>query len=730
MINFDPDEPPGGYADDVPPGGYADEQKPKKGKKDYGAFLKAIGENAAPGAEDSRRAKNVLSGATRGLNAMSGLGFRAVGDTKNAEYMDEKIRKMKAAEVASGDNAWPMSLGDVGQAIPAAATGLLAMPALGAAGIGAGTGFLGRAGVNAYQAATGTFATNPGDISTRTKDAGIAALAAPALQGVLEGGVNGLRNVSPAIQSMAQKAAGVTDKAKSTAIRRLQNLAKLNAKHGTNLELSLGQLTDAPQIKGAESAAEYFPLGMSGPRQKGNEETIKILKSRAARSAAERDATKFRNVEDIFDDIANPEVVVGDKNAARILQESVEPSGTNNERILAASADVNMYPLKKRNNELYRMAGEEGDVLGPISMEGEPERLAGLAAGLERRLGKESTSVGTARSLAEDMSRAQGELFPSPNAVWETGAGRTMQNKPADFYTGHRNRAIPGSVEEELERAGRISTGPIQALPSNGRHNFAGNTNPASESKDLNVANILKSISALKEEAAGLRRAGKDGLAGEIDQIVTGMDTRLQQAASRNPDVRATLDAAALDYKQSVLPAQNAGTATTLHGPNKEAIKVPEAIALEDKGQAAVRNLADENALAKGQDFGGRELDIVDNDKAATILGDRALDQFYQGANEEERRMLLEILRSTTENPQITKNPKTGARNMFMEPIKAALGGAAGLGTGLALGPASKGVFNTEFGRKFFLNNPNFRKSINSGNVPAWLANLLAQENQ
>lgn len=510
----------------------------------------------------------------------------------------------------------------------------------------------------------------------------------------------------PVAQKLFQKFFSVTDENKSTAARRLEALSKLNKLNDTELEMTVGQLTQNPAIKGAETASEYVPGGLSGTRIKGNAQTLKMLQNRASRSAAERDATQYRDIGDLVDAVSN-----GDKNAARILRDIVEPAGTNSEKIINASKEVNKFPLKQRNNALWELFKSEGDAAGPISMQGEVGRLNPFIADMERVIGPDAAGVRTARAVAEDLAAAQREIFPSnaPGSVNEFLSG-------SGGATSIPRSNVPGSIGEFLEANSRVQRGGI--MPDTGvaprqQSIFPqpGGNIRKSDSTVLNAGNIQESISRLKAASASVRESNPR-LAGELDQIVTGMDTRLEQAASQNPSLRATLDAAKMDTKDVLRPVEEAVTALTIPGPNKEPIKIPEAIALEDKGRAAVRSIADQEALAKGQDFGGRNLEIVDNNRAATVLGDRALDQFYSGSNAEERNLLLEILRATTENAQISKNPVTGHRNMMLEVPKMMLGGGAGLLTAGVLGPGSKRLFSGKVAQELFLNNPDWKRQV------------------
>lgn len=522
----------------------------------------------------------------------------------------------------------------------------------------------------------------------------------------------------PVAQAVFQKAFDVTDENKSTAARRIIALGKLNDLNETDLKMTIGQLTDNPRIKGAESFSEYIPGGLSKTRMEGNKQTLNMLQNRVARSANERDTIPYEGINELVDAVQN-----GDKNAARILRDIVERAGSNNEKVIGASKEVNIFPLKQRNKALWDMFGTEGDALGPISMEGETQRLSPLIAKLERVLGPDSPSLRTAKAVSEDISRAQSELFPPrlPEEVYSGFTPSYPKGGVGEFLSGARGaETIPapeGSVREflQLAHSPTVKRG-VHPQPNSP---FVGQPippverweRPPSTSTDLNAGNVHESISRLKEVADSVRQ-GNPRLAGELDQIVTGMDTRLEQAASSNPTVRATLDAAKFDTKDVLYPVRDAGTAATLHGINKEPIPIPEAIALEGKGKAAARNLADAESLAKGQDFGGRQLGIVDNDKVATILGDRSLDQFFSGANAEERNALLEILRATTENAQITKNPKTGNRVVPIEILKMALGGGGGLATLGLGGPGSRALFSGKAGNELLLQNPDWQRKI------------------
>lgn len=559
-------------------------------------------------------------------------------------------------------------------------------------------------------------------------------------------------------QKLLQRVFKVKDSEIALAAEREAAVANLNKTHGTNLKLSAGQASDNPWLRSSEQTSVYLPLGMKKAREVGNEETRKMFGSfkDKARSAAE--GTEFRNLEDLLKAAAN-----GDKDAARILRDYVSPSGTNSRQVIEASREVNLKPLKDRKNEAFSMFKKQGDELGPISMEGEAERLNPLVADLERVLGGEAAGAKTARAVSEDIGRAQGELFPSPQVKWETGAGRLVDDKPVGLYEGSPNVRVPGSIDEFLSGARGAETissvpGSVnefvnsaqrfhspprttqnvfpqpnvpgvrnEAIPGfeSGRWTFGGNTNPASGNTSLNAGNIQESIARLKQ-AAQAARESNPRLAGELDQIVTGMDTKFQTAVSRDPSTRAALDAANAE-NAAFTHVRDADTVKNYTGPSGEKIELPGAYALEDKGLATARSLSVDEAFAAGVPGGTGSLRGFKNQEAAKSLGDPVLDQYWAGASAEERKQILDILNATADN-----SPATNSINMptFLKSALGKvgaygggflLGGAPGALVGGAMGPAARGLFNTPTGKRLLLERPEFRSSL----PPDWLSGLI-----
>lgn len=699
-----------------------DEMRPKSLKD---AILKGVG-NAGfavppmpPGAE---KVVGGLAGKFADLipnqsvaGVVKGLGYDVpMGAAQLASHVtgvggDWVDKKIDAGNKYMKDNFNPAKAGEItGQNIPFAFGGATT-------GLSKGAAY----GVNALKGALLPMLTpeadlkGDGDYSGRKIKGGI-------IGGVLGFGVPAVTELAtkygkPVAQKLLQTIFDMTDKNKSTAARRAEALANLNKMNNSELEMTVGQLTGNRRVQKAEAFSESVPFGLAKTREEANQQNLKMLQNRATRSAAERDSTGYRNVDDLVDAaVGGDPTVVGDKNAARILEDLVDPSGSNNAKILDASRSVNQYPLQKRSDELYRMFGEQGDELGPISMAGETGRLKPLISDMERLIGKDDRAVSTARAVYEDMARAQRELFPPklPDSIYEGFTPSYPQGGVGEFLSGQAGAQtlenVPGSVREFLSRQrprpktlGSVFQQPNTGVgqPIQGAERWE---RPPSNSTTLNASNLMKSISRLKN-SANSARGGDDIVAGELDQIVTGMDTKLEQAASANPSVRAALDAAKSYYKKDLLPVKNAGTATSFTGPNGERIAVPEAIALEDKGLAAVRNLADEEALRLGQFNGKRKLEGIDPNIAATVLEDPALNQYYSGASAEERAQLIEILRATANNK---KDAATSGSPLAV--AKMLMGGSLGIGSAGLLGPAAKKLFTS----KLLLENPDWSRQV------------------
>lgn len=495
-------------------------------------------------------------------------------------------------------------------------------------------------------------------------------IAAPVMGAVSRVANQGVKETS---KEIAQRLFNVTEKQRVTAARRIAAAKKLNAKYGSNLELSAGQASGNPGMISAETASEYAPGGMTKVRVQGNEEMLNLANSRLKAIQQELQNTPYRNLGDLAEAVAN-----NDKDAARILRDFVEVTGEDPAKIMAASREVNLFPLKQRNDAIWDTFRKEGDSVGPISMEGEVERLNPFIDKLDDVMGTEVDGIKSAIRTARDIRDAQAELFPTP--MIELQGGRP-----------------------------NITPGPSSGLfnePS--KWNFAGNTRPASTSKVLDPGNVQKSIAQLKKAAANARNSGDNQLAGVLDQVVTGMDTKLELAASRNPSLRASYDAARQDTKLNLLPVQEAETAVTYKGPDGgTGVQIPQAIALEDRGLAAARFQAEKEANKSAFSFGKKQRGVFDVDKAATVLENPALDQFYSGAGAEERQALIDLFRATTENPKVVANPVNGARMAGLDGIKMTLGmGAGAVTTPLALGPAARKLFTSRLGKELLLENP------------------------
>lgn len=548
-----------------------------------------------------------------------------------------------------------------------------------------------------------TALTTPGSTGERLTAGGTAA----AVGNVAEGGT-GIAKVG------AQKLFGISAKDRAKAAARKAALDRLNAANGTNLELTAGQLSGNQNLIGKETLSESLPFGLSRARQTGNDEMLKLVNSRVSRSAEELGAAKFSNLDDL---VAAFEA--GDKNAARILRDFVENSGTDPQKIFAASKEVNLFPLKQRNNALWELFKSEGDAAGPISMHGEVDRLNPLIADMERVIGPDAAGVRTAKAVAEDLSAAQREIFPSnaPGSVNEFLSGsRGAESIPKNN--------VPGSIAEFLEANSRTRRGAV--MPDTGIAPRQQGVFPqppgnvrTSNSTVLNAGNIQESISRLKTAAAGIRDTNPR-LAGELDQIVTGMDTRLEQAASQNPSLRATLDAAKMDTKYVLRPVEGAETAITYPGSSGgPGVAIPQAVGLEERGLAAARNQIETNAQNQGFSYGRRNRGYIDTDKAATSLENPAVGQFYSGEQSQELADMIDILRATRENGQYMTNPKNGSMLRGLEMWKLLLGGGLAAGAsvaptatagaaavGMLTGPAARGLFNTKVGRELLLSDP------------------------
>lgn len=535
------------------------------------------------------------------------------------------------------------------------------------------------------------------------------AMLAPAMRGV----ANVIQNPREAVKESAQRVFNINPAQQAKAKLLQKNIDRLNSKFGTNVDLTVGELTGNSGVKRLETTAEYLPGGMRGVRETQNAESRKLVEAKLADLQKQLKAAPWENIELIT------KLAEGGDDGAKNILALMKKAGNDPSMIVDASPEAKKLLVKVMADKKYNLFRRLTKDSGAIDVSRVISSIDDTIAKIEPMIGKEEGPYsGLLKRLKDRRDELSGametrayDLNPptpgQPKTILEPDSTGLMQTE----------RTVVPEVPPRPEPPVDISPEGIRQWISNQGDTIYGldQTNPF----DRKLGGLAKQP----------YQAARGALKGSLDEqqlaALEGANNWFQENSVPINRTRIARRLGNIEVPDQIVP--------TFFKKNEEGLARQFSGALESRGRLAATTSAFGDAVELGSQghpdvFNGSQ--VANNLKGrpyAELIGSapRANEPFsaleLSGVksgvpapppvpeNLQDINQIREYLQLSDRNTRAMMNPDTGQRLTGIELAKAFMTPGhmgVGMASGMAMGPLAKQLFAKQFGKKLLLESP------------------------